>query len=191
MAPEYAMRGYLTEKADVFSFGVVALEILSGRLNSDNSLDTEKIYLLEWVWERNFFYLDPFLKLLLLKRKFLFALLVMNHQAWALYENNQILRLVDPTLSEFDENEVARVLAVSLLCTQASPKMRPPMSRVVAMLAGDIEVGIVTSKPSYLTDWDLEDIASSFLSEEDRKHHGDNIDRSQLGDPFPTPINVS
>ncbi|KAK1581911.1 hypothetical protein Q3G72_010130 [Acer saccharum] len=27
MAPEYAMRGYLTDKADVYSFGVVALEI--------------------------------------------------------------------------------------------------------------------------------------------------------------------
>ncbi|KAJ8532663.1 hypothetical protein K7X08_012586 [Anisodus acutangulus] len=31
LAPEYAMRGHLTEKADVFSFGVVALEIVSGR----------------------------------------------------------------------------------------------------------------------------------------------------------------
>lgn len=43
------MRGHLTEKADVFSFGVVALEIISGRASSDKSLDMEKIYLLEWV----------------------------------------------------------------------------------------------------------------------------------------------
>lgn len=43
------MRGHLTEKADVFAFGVVALEIISGRPNSDTSLETEKIYLLEWV----------------------------------------------------------------------------------------------------------------------------------------------
>ncbi|XP_020877755.1 probable LRR receptor-like serine/threonine-protein kinase At1g07650 isoform X1 [Arabidopsis lyrata subsp. lyrata] len=35
MAPEYAMRGYLTEKADVYSFGVVALEIVSGKSNSN------------------------------------------------------------------------------------------------------------------------------------------------------------
>ncbi|KAG6767146.1 hypothetical protein POTOM_028325 [Populus tomentosa] len=49
LAPEYAMRGHLTEKADVFAFGVVALEIISGRPNSDTSLETEKIYLLEWV----------------------------------------------------------------------------------------------------------------------------------------------
>ena len=64
LAPEYAMRGHLTEKADVFGFGVLALEILSGRPNSDNSLDTQKIYLLEWVWERKFFSLFPFLNLL-------------------------------------------------------------------------------------------------------------------------------
>lgn len=43
------MRGHLTEKSDVFSFGVVALETVSGRPNSDPSLDEEKIYLLEWV----------------------------------------------------------------------------------------------------------------------------------------------
>ena len=44
------MRGHLTEKADVFGFGVVALEIISGRTNSDSNLEDEKIYLLEWVW---------------------------------------------------------------------------------------------------------------------------------------------
>ncbi|KAL2455628.1 putative LRR receptor-like serine/threonine-protein kinase [Forsythia ovata] len=50
LAPEYAMRGHLTEKADVFSFGVVALEIVSGRPNSDSSLEDDKMYLLEWAW---------------------------------------------------------------------------------------------------------------------------------------------
>ncbi|KAL0909425.1 hypothetical protein M5K25_020295 [Dendrobium thyrsiflorum] len=50
LAPEYAMRGYLTEKVDVFSFGVVALEVLSGRHNSDPSLEEEQSYLLDWAW---------------------------------------------------------------------------------------------------------------------------------------------
>ncbi|KAL4554370.1 hypothetical protein LXL04_039507 [Taraxacum kok-saghyz] len=49
LAPEYAMWGHLTEKADVFGFGVVALEIISGRPNSDSSLKDEKIFLLNWV----------------------------------------------------------------------------------------------------------------------------------------------
>ncbi|GKV40162.1 hypothetical protein SLEP1_g47829 [Rubroshorea leprosula] len=50
LAPEYAMRGHLTEKTDVFAFGVVALEVVSGRPNSDSSLEGEKMYLLEWAW---------------------------------------------------------------------------------------------------------------------------------------------
>lgn len=38
MAPDYAMHGYLTEKADVFSFGMVALEIISRRSNTNYQL---------------------------------------------------------------------------------------------------------------------------------------------------------
>ncbi|RZC29581.1 putative leucine-rich repeat receptor-like serine/threonine-protein kinase isoform C [Glycine soja] len=34
IAPEYAMHGYLTDKADVYSFGIVALEIVSGMSNT-------------------------------------------------------------------------------------------------------------------------------------------------------------
>lgn len=49
MAPEYAMRGYLTDKADVYSFGVVALEIVSGKSNTNYRPDEEFFYLLDWV----------------------------------------------------------------------------------------------------------------------------------------------
>ncbi|KAK1285764.1 putative LRR receptor-like serine/threonine-protein kinase [Acorus calamus] len=49
MAPEYAMRGYLTDKADVYSFGVVTLEIVSGKSNSSFSPD-EFVYLLDWAY---------------------------------------------------------------------------------------------------------------------------------------------
>ncbi|KAE8677734.1 putative LRR receptor-like serine/threonine-protein kinase [Hibiscus syriacus] len=48
MAPEYAMHGRLTEKADVYSFGIVALEIVSGRCNTRNRLMEEPFYLLDW-----------------------------------------------------------------------------------------------------------------------------------------------
>ncbi|KAK1399191.1 putative leucine-rich repeat receptor-like serine/threonine-protein kinase [Heracleum sosnowskyi] len=48
MAPEYAMRGYLTDKADVYSFGIVALEIVSGRSNTSNRPKQEPFYLLDW-----------------------------------------------------------------------------------------------------------------------------------------------
>ncbi|KAL4283976.1 hypothetical protein GQ457_16G009080 [Hibiscus cannabinus] len=131
---EYAMRGHLSEKVDVFGFGVVALEIISGRPNSYNTLENERIYLLEWTW--------------------------------TLHENYQLLSLLDPTLEEFDENEALRVIGVALLCTQSSPSIRPPMSRVVGMLGGDFEVNNVATKPSYLTDWDFKDITGSLKNEE-------------------------
>ncbi|KAK1583093.1 hypothetical protein Q3G72_020897 [Acer saccharum] len=50
MAPEYAMRGYLTDKADVYSFGVVALEIVSGKSNTNYRPKEEFIYLLDWAY---------------------------------------------------------------------------------------------------------------------------------------------
>lgn len=55
-----------------------------------------------------------------------------------------------------------RVIRVAFLCTQTSPVQRPAMSRVVAMLNGDVEIGAVPAKPGYLTDWKYED--NSFQS---------------------------
>ena len=49
MAPEYATRGYLTDKADVCSFGVVALEIVSGKSNTNYRPKEEYLFLLDWV----------------------------------------------------------------------------------------------------------------------------------------------
>lgn len=50
MAPEYAMRGKLSVKADVYSFGVLVLEIVSGRKSSDQKFPDEAQSLLEWAW---------------------------------------------------------------------------------------------------------------------------------------------
>jgi len=45
------MRGHLTEKVDVYAFGIVILEILSGRSVFSLKLDEDKKYLIEWAWE--------------------------------------------------------------------------------------------------------------------------------------------
>ncbi|RZC74186.1 hypothetical protein C5167_049669 [Papaver somniferum] len=50
MAPEYAMRGYLTYKADVYSFGIVALEIVSGKSITKYKPKDEFIHLLDWAY---------------------------------------------------------------------------------------------------------------------------------------------
>ncbi|KAJ9556225.1 hypothetical protein OSB04_010839 [Centaurea solstitialis] len=132
LAPEYAMRGHLTSKADVFGFGVVCLEILSGRPNYNENLDPEQKYLLQW--------------------------------AWTLHESNRELELIDPAVTSYDEQQATRMIGVALMCVQTSPASRPAMSRVIAMLSGDVEISGVLTKPSYLTDWDFTD--STFYEEE-------------------------
>ncbi|KAM0063387.1 putative protein kinase RLK-Pelle-DLSV family [Helianthus debilis subsp. tardiflorus] len=52
LAPEYAMRGQLTRKADIYSFGVLLLEIVCGRPNQNRWLPVEEQYLLERVWQQ-------------------------------------------------------------------------------------------------------------------------------------------
>ncbi|KAG8043491.1 hypothetical protein GUJ93_ZPchr0458g22452 [Zizania palustris] len=51
LAPEYAMRGHMTEKVDVFAFGVVALETVAGESNYQNTLEEDRTYIFERVWE--------------------------------------------------------------------------------------------------------------------------------------------
>ena len=43
MAPEYVIRGKVTEKADVYSFGVLVIEIVSGKKNSSYVLNSSSI----------------------------------------------------------------------------------------------------------------------------------------------------
>ncbi|KAI6703888.1 hypothetical protein NL676_013024 [Syzygium grande] len=66
MAPEYAMEGRFSEKSDVFSFGILLLEIISGKRNT------------------SFYEEDQFLSLL--------------GQAWQLWNEDNILALVDPNI---------------------------------------------------------------------------------------------
>ncbi|XP_023519180.1 cysteine-rich receptor-like protein kinase 25 [Cucurbita pepo subsp. pepo] len=50
MAPEYAIHGYLSVKSDVFSFGILVLEIVSGRKNHDDRLGAQQADLLGYAW---------------------------------------------------------------------------------------------------------------------------------------------
>ncbi|KAB1199487.1 hypothetical protein CJ030_MR0G022780 [Morella rubra] len=50
MSPEYAMEGRFSEKSDVFSFGVLFLEMISGRRNTSFYQDEQNISLLAFAW---------------------------------------------------------------------------------------------------------------------------------------------
>ncbi|GAV75551.1 LRR_1 domain-containing protein/Pkinase_Tyr domain-containing protein/Malectin domain-containing protein/LRR_8 domain-containing protein [Cephalotus follicularis] len=117
MAPEYAMRGYLTDKADVYSFGVVALEIVSGKSNTMYRPE-DFVYLLDW--------------------------------AYVLQERGSLLELVDPEMgSDYSSEEAMVMLNVALMCTNASPTLRPTMSQVVSMLDGRTPVQDLLSDPGF------------------------------------------
>ncbi|PWA94895.1 leucine-rich repeat transmembrane protein kinase [Artemisia annua] len=120
MAPEYAMRGYLTAKADVYSFGIVALEIVSGKSNTNYRPKEDFVYLLDW--------------------------------AYVLQERGCLLELVDPDLgSEYSSEEAMTILNVALLCTNASPTLRPTMSQALNMLEGRTNVQDLLSDPGFST----------------------------------------
>lgn len=51
LAPEYALLGKLTKKADVYSFGVLILEIISGRSSSKTAFGEDLLVLVEWTWK--------------------------------------------------------------------------------------------------------------------------------------------
>lgn len=64
LAPEYALLGQLTKKADVYSFGVLLLEIISGKSSSMAAFGEDLLVLVEWAWqlkeqERLFDLVDP------------------------------------------------------------------------------------------------------------------------------------
>lgn len=48
-APEYALHGHLSEKVDTYSFGIVVLEIVSGRKSNNVQDEATSEYLLEQV----------------------------------------------------------------------------------------------------------------------------------------------
>lgn len=65
-------------------------------------------------------------------------------------ERGSLLELVDPELgSEYSSEEAMVMLNVALLCTNASPTLRPIMSQVVSMLEGRTAVQDLLSDPGF------------------------------------------
>ncbi|CAM0876956.1 unnamed protein product [Alopecurus aequalis] len=67
MAPEYALRGQYSMKSDTYSFGVLILEILTGRRNSDcytseQSVDLPGLIWEHWTTETTMEIIDPYLR---------------------------------------------------------------------------------------------------------------------------------
>ncbi|CAL5411483.1 unnamed protein product [Camellia sinensis] len=74
---------------------------------------------------------------------------------WAchLQQGGNLADLIDSKLgTEFNNVEVERMVKVALLCTNASPSLRPTMSEVVSMLEGQMNIPEVIPEPNSYTE---------------------------------------
>ncbi|KAI5072978.1 hypothetical protein GOP47_0013084 [Adiantum capillus-veneris] len=111
LAPEYASSGMLTEKSDVFSYGVVLLELVSGRKPVDPTQSCGEESLVEWA--------RP-------------LLLRMNRE-------DDLELMADPFLNgAYDQKEMLRVVAAAAACVRHSAAKRPRMGQVLRALEDDV-----------------------------------------------------
>ncbi|KAK8967693.1 Cysteine-rich receptor-like protein kinase 3 [Platanthera guangdongensis] len=120
MAPEYIVQGQLTEKADVYSYGVVVLEIVTGRRNQTSiSASADGHSLLQQVWQHY-------------NSETLIRLLDPDLQG------------------KCTDEEALKLFRVGLLCVQESPTLRPTMGKVVPMLTGEAKDLPAPTEPPFL-----------------------------------------
>uniref|UniRef100_A0A452YGP9 Protein kinase domain-containing protein n=1 Tax=Aegilops tauschii subsp. strangulata TaxID=200361 RepID=A0A452YGP9_AEGTS len=119
-APEYAIHGQLSEKVDTYSFGVVILEIISGRKSNDTRLEPETQYLLESAWK-------------LYENENLISLVdeLLNRE-------------------EYKPEEVKKIIEIALLCTQSAVASRPTMSEVVVLLLSRNSSELKPTRPTFI-----------------------------------------
>ncbi|XP_065854809.1 protein NSP-INTERACTING KINASE 1-like isoform X2 [Euphorbia lathyris] len=107
IAPEYLSTGQSSEKTDVFGFGILLLELITGqRALEFGKAANQKGAMLDWVKK--------------------------IHQ-----EKKLEMLVDKDLKGNYDRIELEEMVQVALLCTQFLPSHRPKMSEVVRMLEGD------------------------------------------------------
>lgn len=107
IAPEYLSTGQSSEKTDVFGFGILLLELITGqRALEFGKAANQKGAMLDWVKK--------------------------IHQ-----EKKLEVLVDKDLKNNYDRIELEEMVQVALLCTQYLPGHRPKMSEVVRMLEGD------------------------------------------------------
>ncbi|KAF9613358.1 hypothetical protein IFM89_007436, partial [Coptis chinensis] len=127
-APEMWLKtfGPVTEKSDVYSYGMLLLEMVGRRKNYESEAsEPSQVYFPEWLYNK--FENDEFP---FVTRK------GDNDASFEIDEDDEEKRTGE------NENIVKRMCLVGLWCVQHIPPNRPSMDKVVQMLEGHVEIGI-------------------------------------------------
>ncbi|KAK2374390.1 cysteine-rich receptor protein kinase [Trifolium repens] len=130
MAPEYLAHGQLTEKADVYSFGILLLEIVTGRQNNRSKASEYSDSLVIVAWKH-----------------------FQSGTAEQLFDPN--LELYNSFNSDV-KNEILRVFHIGLLCIQEVASLRPTMSKTLQMLTENEVCLVAPSNPPFLDESTME-----------------------------------
>lgn len=133
IAPEYLSTGQSSEKTDVFGFGILLLELITGQKALDFGRGAkQKGVMLDWVCS------PPHYIILCLLHVLYYLHLQSFLQVKKLHQDRKLDQLVDKDMrNNFDRIELEEMVQVALLSTQFNPSNRPKMSEVLRMLEGD------------------------------------------------------
>lgn len=126
LAPEWLTSSAISDKTDVYSLGMVLLELASGRKNCLFRIQSHSLSGSSTAGGSSSFSLVQ-------------GLVYFPLYALEMHEQGRYLELVDPRLEERVTSEgVEKFVRVALCCVHEEPGLMPNMVSVVAMLEGDI-----------------------------------------------------
>ncbi|KAG5049409.1 hypothetical protein GLYMA_04G149800v4 [Glycine max] len=117
LAPEWLLEKGISDKTDIYSYGMVLLEIVGGRKNMCSVEDESAKS----------------------KRKWQYFPKIVNEKV----REGKLMEIIDHRLSEcggVDERQVRTLVYVALWSVQEKPRLRPSMAQVVDMLEGRVRV---------------------------------------------------
>lgn len=125
------MYGKVDEKIDVYSYGVVLLELITGKEAIQSNSPSNRESLVLWVMEMNQTQSEiKFYGRFLLSLKF-----QRNMQARSLLTCGLCERLIDPDLKEdYDKDEMKTMMIAARLCLLHSSSRRPTMKTVIFLI---------------------------------------------------------